>query len=666
MILKKLILQNFGLYKDKVEFDLYPSKRNNTLSPLILIGGKNGAGKTTFLEAIRFVLYGRRALGLGISQKEYDNYLISKINYKNIDQIAEITLNFEYVESGEAFDYEVTRKWYLESDKVIEHLEIRKNTEILSSVPKDEWSSFLLELIPIGVSQLFFFDGEKIQDIADDTNNDSLADAIKSLLGIDLIERLKTDLSIYLERNTSSDDNFDDKNSSNIQETLITAREKEKKLLHEIAKLKTTHQSLLNALEQKQQRFIAEGGEAALNYDQLKNKLSEVNKQLKLAQNELAELTNGLLPFLFAPNLLKKLKGLLSNVSETVDKNQLKEQFLQLLDNFKNETALQKAKWQTSHWDDLTNFLNKVDNKQDAFSHPALQEISDGSKTLKTINTLDTKIYPKAKSLFDKFNMLTLEKNSLESSISRAENGKISSIFSDLLEYEQKIEVSEKKLKTKEEDLKKVRWQILTLEREQNKLIEAQTNISQQNQQAELASKSIKVLIEFEEKLLNQKINQLRSCFISVFNSLLRKKNYLLDIDIDPKSFQTTLINKHSKEIPKNSLSAGEKQIYAISMLWALAQTSGRSLPMIIDTPLGRLDSEHRQNLVKNYFPFASHQTIILSTDTEIHEEYIKLLKGKISHTYYLSYDNLTEQTTITTGYFGLTEKENRIALQQA
>ena len=61
-------------------------------------------------------------------------------------------------------------------------------------------------------------------------------------------------------------------------------------------------------------------------------------------------------------------------------------------------------------------------------------------------------------------------------------------------------------------------------------------------------------------------------------------------------------------------------------MLWALGRTSGRPLPVIIDTPLARLDSDHRRLLVENYFPQASHQVILLSTDTEVDQLYFDLL----------------------------------------
>ena len=93
-------------------------------------------------------------------------------------------------------------------------------------------------------------------------------------------------------------------------------------------------------------------------------------------------------------------------------------------------------------------------------------------------------------------------------------------------------------------------------------------------------------------------------------------------------------------------------------MLDALAKTSGRKLPIIIDTPLGRLDSKHRKKLVENYFPNASHQVIILSTDTEIDEKYLASLNEHISHTIMLEYKGKESSSEIESGYFWQTLKE--------
>ena len=87
-------------------------------------------------------------------------------------------------------------------------------------------------------------------------------------------------------------------------------------------------------------------------------------------------------------------------------------------------------------------------------------------------------------------------------------------------------------------------------------------------------------------------------------------------------------------------------------MLEALATTSGKRLPIIIDTPLGRLDSKHRKLLVDHYFSVASHQVVILSTDTEVDEQFYASLYKDMSHAYKLEYDGLSGSTNVVEGYF--------------
>ncbi len=102
----------------------------------------------------------------------------------------------------------------------------------------------------------------------------------------------------------------------------------------------------------------------------------------------------------------------------------------------------------------------------------------------------------------------------------------------------------------------------------------------------------------------------------------------------------------------KQELSAGEKQIYAISVLWALGRVSGRPLPIIIDTPLARLDRDHRTLLGKRYFPHVSHQVIVLSTDTEVDEEFIPLLGDTVARSYELRFDSASQSSQAIEGYF--------------
>jgi DNA sulfur modification protein DndD len=99
-------------------------------------------------------------------------------------------------------------------------------------------------------------------------------------------------------------------------------------------------------------------------------------------------------------------------------------------------------------------------------------------------------------------------------------------------------------------------------------------------------------------------------------------------------------------------MSAGEKQIFAFAILEALGKLSGKVLPVVVDTPLGRLDSKHRDKLVKHYFPEAGEQVILLSTDTEVDEDFFSAMTHEISHAFEIEFDEQTKCSTLNEGYF--------------
>jgi DNA sulfur modification protein DndD len=232
---------------------------------------------------------------------------------------------------------------------------------------------------------------------------------------------------------------------------------------------------------------------------------------------------------------------------------------------------------------------------------------------------------------------------------------------------EQRVGATEATLQAQQEELKRLRGQLVTLDRDRRKLLEEQAQSSAASERLALAGKTANALAAYERRLLEHKIGQLRGEFVKCFNQLARKAEFVSDVHIDPDTFAVTLIDRDGNEVQKTSLSAGEKQIYAIAMLWALARTSGRPLPMIIDTPLARLDSEHRSNLIARYFPAASHQVVLLSTDTEVDVRLLHALGPNVSHTYRLDYDPQSQSTTAALGYFGeMQDEEGRRALQQA
>ena len=121
---------------------------------------------------------------------------------------------------------------------------------------------------------------------------------------------------------------------------------------------------------------------------------------------------------------------------------------------------------------------------------------------------------------------------------------------------------------------------------------------------------------------------------------------------IDPEDFRVSLTRWDGSELPKERLSAGEKQLFAISVLWAFARVADRALPIVIDTPLARLDRQHRDQLLREYFPHVSHQVVVLSTDTEVDAAAAATIGPYVARSYHLEHYPKLCRTQIEDGYF--------------
>jgi len=152
--------------------------------------------------------------------------------------------------------------------------------------------------------------------------------------------------------------------------------------------------------------------------------------------------------------------------------------------------------------------------------------------------------------------------------------------------------------------------------------------------------------------VIRKHAERLERLVLESFTHLLRKRALVTGLKIDPGTFRIELTGGDGKPLALDRLSAGERQLLATSLLWGLAKASGRPLPTIIDTPLGRLDSSHRRHLLDRYFPVASHQVVLLSTDEEVDEASLARLKPFVGRSYTLTFDERTHSTTINSGYF--------------
>ena len=166
------------------------------------------------------------------------------------------------------------------------------------------------------------------------------------------------------------------------------------------------------------------------------------------------------------------------------------------------------------------------------------------------------------------------------------------------------------------------------------------------------SARARETLGKYREEIAKSHMVRLEELITGCFGQLHRKKRVRHTISIDRETYELRLTEEGGKRISSGELSAGERQLLAVSVLWALAQASGRRLPTVIDTPLGRLDSKHRNYLVQNYFPQASHQVILFSTDEEITPDYYRQLKPSIGREYCIEFDEVKRSSLVSEGYF--------------
>lgn len=159
-------------------------------------------------------------------------------------------------------------------------------------------------------------------------------------------------------------------------------------------------------------------------------------------------------------------------------------------------------------------------------------------------------------------------------------------------------------------------------------------------------------LTDFRAATIERHVAHIEHLVLESYQHLLRKTSLVTRLSIHPETFSLTLFGKSGDVLPAESLSAGERQLLGIALLWGLGRASGRPLPTAIDTPLGRLDTDHRRHFVEHYVPFASHQTLLFSTNEEIVGDYLERLTPWIGHCYFLNHDDQRGSTEVIRGYF--------------
>ena len=167
-----------------------------------------------------------------------------------------------------------------------------------------------------------------------------------------------------------------------------------------------------------------------------------------------------------------------------------------------------------------------------------------------------------------------------------------------------------------------------------------------------LAQKARVALDEFIKRLAPEKLTVLEERMKEMYGRLRKPEDPVHSIQVDADTWRVILLDAKGRPLEKRGFSAGMKEMYALSLLWALARASGKELPIVIDTPVGRLDSTNRRALFERYLPCAGHQVIVLCTDTEVDKAWARQLEPYVARQYRLDHDPASDSSVIRRGFF--------------
>lgn len=645
MIIKRLTLNNFGVYAGQNSFEFTSDK------PIVLVGGMNGRGKTTFLEAILLALYGSNSIAYKESNySTYGKYLRSYINKSSWSQQASVELEFVMSEST-GRNYLISREWDSLSRRTSETITVKENGQYSEFLTKN-WAMFIENILPSALSSFYFFDGEKIAELAVDDTNVQMKESIRSMLGISVLDVLKNDLGRALRKSSRKTTNSQAgmaleklrQKKEDLEVALQKADESIEKISQEVA-------SKQNEIEELHHQYEIKGGDIIEQRKALMQKRADLLSEIDQNQTLLVEASADALPLVLVKDLILAIKLQAEDEHNDLIMQQAMGQIETLLQEYSIE--------HTESYPHNRAFVNFVKEMSEAESTEPLYGVSDHA--LFQLNSLVEEILLQVtsatKQLLERKGILQKNLDEVESYLSLDINEKaLNELFTNIREQELELVQLNVELTSKQQERATINGSLMTASSEFSKAVESylanEELLGDSDRMMRYSNIALHIVEEFTVELQKRKTGVLADTITACYKKLANKKNLIQKIVMDPRSLDIVYLDDLGKTVSKDSLSAGEKQLMVIAILWALAICSKKKLPVIIDTPLSRLDSMHRTALVTTYFPQASEQTIILSTDSEIDHTYYNMMKESVGDEFTLSYSEETKSTTILKGYF--------------
>jgi DNA sulfur modification protein DndD len=663
-----ITVENFGVFNGKHFFELSPHFDRGQARHLTIVSGHNGAGKTTLFQAIGLALFGSAFLGDPVSTQQYNNFILSRMHRisdgTKLSDSSKVALTIQFVRSGQYFDIEVERQWQRNGRFLKETLVVLQDGQ-LPEIDQGDYQTWLDDFVSPGVGHICLFDAEQLDSLASaEQQSKILRETLDRLLGLDLVHRLQVDLEQLITRQgtTAKIDQLYTK----VLERRAIVEEIEERLTQQRRELEEVNadvSSCASALAQQERLLAAEGGAYAAKRPLLQERLQVVKKEVDTLSGELRDMCADLLPFALAPELCLQLSKRLSAEID-IRRNKMfntlwQEKIPQVEVLLRTDEIWEKIEVPPNVRERLTERLveklTSLNSSQSSEDTKIIHHLADPEqKQLKQwiLQVLRT-IPQQVQSLGERLRNLKTEQRRLEADLERApDDAVLAPLHAEMARLQNILHEKQKKQTLLSTQIGSLQYQYNEKFRELQVVLEQYEKAHKVEKQQRLAERSRLVLRTYKDALVQQKLAALEEALTVCFNRICRKETLLSRVSIHPEDFSIHLEGTDGNTINLNNLSAGERQLYALALIWALRLVSSRPLPLAIDTPLARLDEMHRLRLVNDYIPKVSDQVLLFTTDAELDVNLLAQVEPYLARIYQLRHDANRGESIVTSESF--------------
>ena len=515
--------------------------------------------------------------------------------------------------------------------------------------------------MPAAVAELTIFDGEKIESLADPASSaEVLRTSIYGLLGLGLIDRLRTDLRNFRRRTAKAHKSRQpDLLPQAFTEAETALAEAERDAVAARAALgdaEADRADLQAQLHRANDKLATTGGELLAQRDDIHRCLAEAAAAAGATERELRQVAASDLPLGLVPDLIK----LTVAAGEQHEASRLAHQTHSAMSSRDARVAerLIAALELRNTQADLLRGLLRTDldslERPDPPSFSPTLECTDAARSLLHHRLGD--LQATAKRLARQLDEHNADIERLDAMLSAVPDAaSVAAVVRSVATAEAELQVADKSVERASVAAAAADRRVSDARRRVDALAHEALDVEAAEQNTARTAREIsaadEVLEQFAHHMVCKHLNRITTEINSALAVLLRKQGLVSAVFIDPDNLSVALLGSSHQRIDAHRLSAGERQMMATGILWGLARCTGMTLPTVIDAPLGRLDRTHRTNLIERYFPNASRQVVLLSTDEEIAGDHLQRLLPSVGIQYRLDFNEAEACTAIREGY---------------